>query len=157
MYVYIKSEPSLWTVGFFEPDGTWQPDKDFPSPEEAADRVHYLNGDRGPAPRPTPLEQEPTHEELEADFMPPDIPEYEDDGPEEVLWLCLRSSKGKMFRVPDSWRKELLGRLDRVCFGEEEVNGHRVPAAFSGSYSVVPIRLVPDWQSLPVYKGEEEE
>jgi len=23
MYVYIRSEPSLWTVGFYAPDGKW--------------------------------------------------------------------------------------------------------------------------------------
>ncbi len=44
MYVYIKSEPSLWTVGFYDPDGNWHPESDHDSREEAAKRVHYLNG-----------------------------------------------------------------------------------------------------------------
>jgi len=44
MYVYIKSEPGLWTVGFYKPDGTWTPESDHPSPEEAAKRVEWLNG-----------------------------------------------------------------------------------------------------------------
>lgn len=44
MYVYIKSEPSLYTVGFYAPDGTWHPDSDHATSEEAAKRVHYLNG-----------------------------------------------------------------------------------------------------------------
>lgn len=44
MYVYIKSEPRLWTVGFYRPDGTWEPESDHSSIEEAVDRVHYLNG-----------------------------------------------------------------------------------------------------------------
>ncbi|MDD3029871.1 MAG: hypothetical protein PHS57_06300 [Alphaproteobacteria bacterium] len=44
MYVYIKTEDRLWTVGFFRPDGSWVPESDHGSPEEAADRAHYLNG-----------------------------------------------------------------------------------------------------------------
>ncbi len=43
-YVYIKSEPRLWTVGFYEPNGKWQPESDHASTDEAAKRVHYLNG-----------------------------------------------------------------------------------------------------------------
>ena len=44
MYVYIKTEPGLWTVGFYDPEGKWQGDSDHDSPEKAAERVHYLNG-----------------------------------------------------------------------------------------------------------------
>jgi hypothetical protein len=44
MYVYIKSEPQLWTVGFYEPNGKWQPESDQDSEEQAAERVHWLNG-----------------------------------------------------------------------------------------------------------------
>lgn len=43
-YVYIRSEPELWTVGFYDPNGKWNPESDFNSPEKAADRVHWLNG-----------------------------------------------------------------------------------------------------------------
>ncbi len=43
-YVYIRSESTLWTVGFYGPDGGWQPESDHESREEAAERVHYLNG-----------------------------------------------------------------------------------------------------------------
>ena len=43
-YVYIRSEPSLWTVGFYRPDGTWEPESDHDSSEEAAMRVAWLNG-----------------------------------------------------------------------------------------------------------------
>jgi hypothetical protein len=43
-YVYIQSEPNLYTVGFYDPYGNWHPDSDFSSREEAANRVHYLNG-----------------------------------------------------------------------------------------------------------------
>lgn len=46
MWVYIKSESQLWTVGFYTPNGQWQPESDWGSSEEAAERVHYLNGGR---------------------------------------------------------------------------------------------------------------
>ena len=35
MYCYIQSEPQLWTVGFYSPDGTWHPDSDHANKEEA--------------------------------------------------------------------------------------------------------------------------
>jgi hypothetical protein len=43
-YVYVRSEPGLWTVGIERPDGTWEPESDHESSEAAAKRVHYLNG-----------------------------------------------------------------------------------------------------------------
>jgi hypothetical protein len=43
-WTYIRSEPGLWTVGFYDPSGDWQPDSDHSSGDEAAKRVHYLNG-----------------------------------------------------------------------------------------------------------------
>ncbi|SRR5258706_7855734 len=42
-YVYIRSEPELWTVGFYSGD-KWNPDSDHSTKGAAADRVHYLNG-----------------------------------------------------------------------------------------------------------------
>lgn len=44
MYVYIKSEPQLWTVGFYTPDGKWVPESDYECRDDAAERVHWLNG-----------------------------------------------------------------------------------------------------------------
>jgi len=44
MYVYIQSEPGLWTVRFYRPDGEWEPESDHDSSDAAAKRVHYLNG-----------------------------------------------------------------------------------------------------------------
>lgn len=44
MYVYILSEPLLWTVGFFDPTGKWHAESDHTNREEAAERVRYLNG-----------------------------------------------------------------------------------------------------------------
>jgi len=43
-YVYIKSEPQLWTVGFYTHDGAWTPESDYSDREEAAKRVSWLNG-----------------------------------------------------------------------------------------------------------------
>ena len=47
MYVYKKSETLLWTVGYYDPSGQWQPESDHDIREEAAARIHYLNGGGG--------------------------------------------------------------------------------------------------------------
>lgn len=44
MYVYIQTETSLWTVGFYDPTGDFIAESDWGTTEEAATRVHYLNG-----------------------------------------------------------------------------------------------------------------
>ena len=44
MYVYVQSEPSLWTVGFYDPKGKWVPESDHDNSEDAARRVAWLNG-----------------------------------------------------------------------------------------------------------------
>jgi hypothetical protein len=44
MYVYIKSQPGLWTVGFYDPQGEWIAESDHETTESAAERVHWLNG-----------------------------------------------------------------------------------------------------------------
>jgi hypothetical protein len=44
MYVYIKSESSLYTVGFYDPRGNWISESDHDTLEDASRRVHYLNG-----------------------------------------------------------------------------------------------------------------
>jgi hypothetical protein len=46
MYVYIESEPGLYTVGFYSPDNKWHPESDHDKKEEAAKRVNYLNGNK---------------------------------------------------------------------------------------------------------------
>jgi hypothetical protein len=43
-WVYVRSEPGLYTVGFYDPSGTWHPDSDHTDSEAAAKRVHWLNG-----------------------------------------------------------------------------------------------------------------
>ena len=43
-WIYQRSEPTLWTVGYYKPDGKWEPESDHGTPGEAGDRVHYLNG-----------------------------------------------------------------------------------------------------------------
>ena len=48
-WVYLKSKgEELWTVGFYKPDGKWEPESDHGTSEEAAARVHYLNGGHPP-------------------------------------------------------------------------------------------------------------
>lgn len=44
MWVYRKTETSLWTVGYYSPSGEWMTDSDHDTKEAAAVRVHYLNG-----------------------------------------------------------------------------------------------------------------
>ncbi len=48
MYVYIVSEHNehgnLYTVGFYNPDGKWNPESDWDDKDKATERVHYLNG-----------------------------------------------------------------------------------------------------------------
>lgn len=44
MYVYVESEPGLWTVGFYDPSGKWHSDSDHDTREAAGRRVAYLNG-----------------------------------------------------------------------------------------------------------------
>ena len=43
-WFYIRSEPGLWTVGFYKPDGEWEAESDHNTAEAAASRVNYLNG-----------------------------------------------------------------------------------------------------------------
>jgi hypothetical protein len=50
-YVYQSFEAGLWTVGFYRPDGKFEPESDHGSSEEAAKRVAWLNGSTGEAPR----------------------------------------------------------------------------------------------------------
>lgn len=44
-YVYVYSVVGgCYTVGFYTPEGEWEPESDHPDAESAAKRVHYLNG-----------------------------------------------------------------------------------------------------------------
>lgn len=45
-WVYVNSEPGLYTVGHYDPNGNWIAESDHSSKEEAAKRVHWLNGGR---------------------------------------------------------------------------------------------------------------
>ena len=44
MWVYVRSESSLYTVGFYDPKGYSHSEGDYASEKEASQRVHYLNG-----------------------------------------------------------------------------------------------------------------
>lgn len=50
MYVYIESEPGLWTVGHYAPAGAWHPESDHEDRAAAAARVARLNGAADPNP-----------------------------------------------------------------------------------------------------------
>lgn len=48
-YVYLHAETTpegyyVYTVGFYAPDGEWMPESDYNDKQEAAARVHFLNG-----------------------------------------------------------------------------------------------------------------
>ena len=44
MYVYIKSQAQVFTVGFFDPSGMWNAESDHDTAAKAAARCNYLNG-----------------------------------------------------------------------------------------------------------------
>jgi hypothetical protein len=44
MYVYLNSEPGLYTAGFHSADGRWHPESDHDAEDKAARRVAELNG-----------------------------------------------------------------------------------------------------------------
>ena len=48
-YVYVKTEPDLWTVGFYAPDGKWHTDSDHDNKPDARTCVIMLNGGIDPA------------------------------------------------------------------------------------------------------------
>ncbi len=45
-YIYRQTEtnPNLYTVGHYDPEGNWEPESDHSKSEDAAARVRYLNG-----------------------------------------------------------------------------------------------------------------
>lgn len=43
-YTYESFERGLWTVGHRDESGKWHAESDHDDPQDAADRVHYLNG-----------------------------------------------------------------------------------------------------------------
>lgn len=46
-WVYKRTEPGLWTVGYYAPDGKWHPDSDHDVREQAAEQCAWLNGTVG--------------------------------------------------------------------------------------------------------------
>jgi hypothetical protein len=69
-YVYIKSERAgqmgalhdLWTAGFYDPAGKFQPESDHSEESKAAARVRWLNGGRD-----APVSETSTNDELRRD------------------------------------------------------------------------------------------
>lgn len=62
-WVYQQTEPSLWTVGYYKPDGKWESDSDWDDRDAAAERCRKLNGGNDEptawAPEPGLIEPEP--------------------------------------------------------------------------------------------------
>ncbi len=53
MYVYRKFKEDgnwIYTVGFYSPDGKWNPESDHQDSEAAAQRVAWLNGGQSQEP-----------------------------------------------------------------------------------------------------------
>lgn len=44
MWVFIETEIGLWTVGFYDPSGKFNPESDHDKKENAARRCAFLNG-----------------------------------------------------------------------------------------------------------------
>lgn len=66
MYVYVRSEANLWTVGFFTPTGEWIAESDWDSRDGAALRVNWLNGGGEPSDNTKAIEDDnATLEEFE--------------------------------------------------------------------------------------------
>lgn len=53
-WVYRRTEPKLWTVGFYDPQGKWHTDSDHEVQDKAARRCAYLNGQALAALHPRP-------------------------------------------------------------------------------------------------------
>lgn len=50
MYVYYPNSKGNWSVGFFSPNGSSNFESEWDKKEEAANRVHWLNGGNNPIP-----------------------------------------------------------------------------------------------------------
>jgi len=59
MYTYIRSEPGLWTVGSYDPEGKWMPESDTNNVNYAAARVNWLNGGPSAEPKEDDYKTEP--------------------------------------------------------------------------------------------------
>ena len=129
-WVYIQSEPRLWTVGFYNARGEWRPETDWPSPTEAAARVHYLNGG-GAAPGVTKMRPpcEPTHSigGTMADEPRYHPPQYDDRG-RKIEYGTVDCSCGCRVPLTDSFANDCP-----QCGTEYNRSGHRLaPRRFWG-------------------------
>lgn len=59
-FVYLRSEPGLWTVGFYTPTGEWIAESDHDHTPDAATWGAYLTA----AARPGAIQQRRSHEYL---------------------------------------------------------------------------------------------
>lgn len=78
IFVYKQTEPQLWTVGHYYNDGkrdVWDAESDHGTPEEAAERVRFLNGG-APATAAKPVTRHPNGVSAtdETSDNPPNVP-----------------------------------------------------------------------------------
>lgn len=59
-WVYRQTEPQLWTVGYYDPEGKWWPESDHGAAAAAADRVNFLNGTQREEPTVAYIKYQPT-------------------------------------------------------------------------------------------------
>lgn len=92
-YTYLRSEPGLWTVGDYDPDGRWQPESDHDSREDAAQRVAWLNGSGEPPVPPAGLLLTPRDRRLLLAALA-DAAAYRNDRGAGYCEACLESDAG---------------------------------------------------------------
>lgn len=114
MFVYLQTEPNLFTVGFYDNKKKWQPETDYPTREEAADRAAYLNGDVTKKSLPNLVKAyaaadnsdgTATYRNIVTDLLHHAIKNKKDLSPEEAIELILDSA-AEVFRKELTLREE---------------------------------------------------
>jgi hypothetical protein len=79
MYVYIRSEPGLYTVGHYTPAGNFIPESDHVRDDDAAKRVAWLNG---------------SGTDIEPRFVVMCVPPREQDHDDQGVWFVFDRTTG---------------------------------------------------------------
>lgn len=87
MYVYMRTQPRVWTVGHYTGCGEFIPEGDYHDPEDAADRVHWLNGRSDPPQKVLMIARVPDHERR--NFMRDFSGENEHARCRRILWMWI--------------------------------------------------------------------
>lgn len=97
-YVYLKSEPGLWTVGYLDRNGSWISESDHESPNAAAARCNWLNGDQA----------EPSKFVLTCVFCGKEYPQGTPAANDQVLVNHIRICEKHPLRQAEADRQRLL-------------------------------------------------